>query len=88
MALRGKLGFIGGGRMGEALIQGLLKSGLITAEDILATDPVADRRVYLADTYGVILYQEQVLRIAHQLAGLSLADADLLLLSVTVSTAL
>ena len=32
----------------------------------------------LADTYGVILYQEQVLRIAHELAGLSLADADLL----------
>jgi DNA polymerase III alpha subunit len=30
----------------------------------------------LADTYGVILYQEQVLRIAHLLAGLSLADAD------------
>jgi DNA-directed DNA polymerase III PolC len=32
----------------------------------------------LDDTYGVILYQEQVLRIAHQLAGLTLADADLL----------
>ena len=32
----------------------------------------------LEDTYGVILYQEQVLRIAHQLAGLNLADADLL----------
>lgn len=32
----------------------------------------------LADTYGVILYQEQVLRIAHELAGLSLVDADLL----------
>ncbi|NMB68452.1 MAG: DNA polymerase III subunit alpha [Chloroflexi bacterium] len=32
----------------------------------------------LADTYGVILYQEQVLRIANQLAGLSLAEADLL----------
>jgi DNA-directed DNA polymerase III PolC len=32
----------------------------------------------LADTHGVILYQEQVLRIAHDLAGLSLADADLL----------
>jgi DNA polymerase-3 subunit alpha len=32
----------------------------------------------LQDTYGVILYQEQVLRIAHDLAGLSLADADLL----------
>ncbi len=32
----------------------------------------------LADTYGVILYQEQVLRIASGLAGLSLAEADLL----------
>lgn len=32
----------------------------------------------LADTYGIILYQEQVLKIAHDLAGLSLADADLL----------
>lgn len=32
----------------------------------------------LEDTYGVILYQEQVLRIANQLAGLSLAEADLL----------
>jgi DNA polymerase-3 subunit alpha len=35
-------------------------------------------RPLLDDTYGVILYQEQVLRIAHELAGLSLADADLL----------
>jgi DNA polymerase III alpha subunit len=32
----------------------------------------------LADTHGVILYQEQVLRLAHALAGLSLAEADLL----------
>lgn len=32
----------------------------------------------LEDTCGVILYQEQVLRIANELAGLSLADADLL----------
>lgn len=32
----------------------------------------------LRDTYGVILYQEQVLRIAHELAGLSLVEADLL----------
>ncbi len=32
----------------------------------------------LAESYGVILYQEQVLRIAHELGGLSLADADLL----------
>lgn len=32
----------------------------------------------LEESYGVILYQEQVLRIAHEVGGLSLADADLL----------
>jgi DNA polymerase-3 subunit alpha len=32
----------------------------------------------LADTYGLIVYQEQVMQIAHLLAGYSLARADLL----------
>ncbi len=32
----------------------------------------------LENTFGVILYQEQVLRIAHELGGLSLAQADIL----------
>jgi DNA polymerase-3 subunit alpha len=32
----------------------------------------------LDETFGVILYQEQVLRIAHELAGFSLVEADLL----------
>jgi DNA polymerase-3 subunit alpha len=32
----------------------------------------------LADTYGVILYQEQVMRIASDLAGFTLGEADLL----------
>ena len=32
----------------------------------------------LSETLGVILYQEQVLRIAHELGGLSLAEADIL----------
>jgi DNA polymerase-3 subunit alpha len=32
----------------------------------------------LNDTYGVILYQEQVMRIASELAGFSLGEADLL----------
>jgi len=35
-------------------------------------------KTLLEETYGVILYQEQVLRIAHELAGLDLAEADLL----------
>ena len=53
MALSGKLGFIGGGRMGEALIQGILKSGIIAAADMLVADPVAERRAYLEASYGV-----------------------------------
>lgn len=32
----------------------------------------------LAETYGLILYQEQVMAIAHRLGGLSLGEADLL----------
>ena len=32
----------------------------------------------LEDTYGVITYQEQVMQIAHRLAGFSLAEADVL----------
>lgn len=32
----------------------------------------------LQDTYGVILYQEQVMRISNELAGFSLGEADLL----------
>ena len=32
----------------------------------------------LADTYGVMIYQEDVIKVAHHLAGLSLGEADLL----------
>lgn len=56
MVLEGKLGFIGGGRMGEALIQGVLKGGVSVPGNILVTDPVASRRTYLADIYGVSTY--------------------------------
>jgi DNA polymerase-3 subunit alpha len=48
----------------------------------LGQEPVVHLHPALAplldETHGVILYQEQVLQIAHELAGLSLADADLL----------
>ena len=33
---------------------------------------------YLGETYGVMIYQEDVIKIAHHIAGLSLEDADLL----------
>ena len=37
-----------------------------------------DLREILAETYGVIIYQEQVMGIANRLAGMSMADADIL----------
>ncbi len=39
----------------------------------------------LEETFGVIIYQEQVLRVAHLVAGLSLAQADLLRRAMTKS---
>ncbi len=35
-----------------------------------------DLQPILAETFGVILFQEQVLEVAHKFAGMSLADAD------------
>jgi DNA-directed DNA polymerase III PolC len=40
------------------------------------TYPHQDLKPILAETYGVILFQEQVLRIAHVFAGLSYGEAD------------
>lgn len=38
--------------------------------------PALDR--ILKDTYGIIIYQEQILKIAHEIAGLDMGEADLL----------
>lgn len=40
--------------------------------------PLPELEPILANTYGVITYQEQVMRIAQTLAGISLAEADVL----------
>ncbi len=45
-------------------------------EDILYPHPLLEQ--VLAETYGVIVYQEQVMQAAQILAGYSLGDADLL----------
>jgi pyrroline-5-carboxylate reductase len=54
MSVKGrKVGFIGAGNMGEALIKGLVESNLVAAERILITDVRADRIHELAKQYGV-----------------------------------
>ena len=49
----GKIGIVGGGQMGEALMRGVLQSGLISSENITVSEPDESRANYLADTYAV-----------------------------------
>lgn len=42
------------------------------------TYPHPDLEHILAETYGVLIYQEQIMQIAHQIAGYSLGQADIL----------
>jgi DNA polymerase III alpha subunit len=39
---------------------------------------VPEMEKYLGDTYGVMIYQEDVIKVAHHVAGLTLEEADLL----------
>ena len=54
MSLKGKrVGFVGGGNMGEALIRGLLGTNLVPTDLLAATDARADRAAQLAKQYGI-----------------------------------
>ena len=53
MKIDGKICFLGGGRMAEALINGILKAGLVTATQVVAVDLAGDRRKLLADKFGI-----------------------------------
>jgi pyrroline-5-carboxylate reductase len=47
------LGIIGGGNMGEALIAGIIQSGLLSPTEILFFEPRSDRRKYLREKFRV-----------------------------------
>ena len=51
--LSARLGIIGGGVMGEALLSRLLAQGLYAAQEVLVGEPSAERRQALADQYGI-----------------------------------
>ena len=48
-----KIGFLGAGNMAEALIRGLLKTGLVPPEAIFASDVRLDRLEELGKLYGI-----------------------------------
>jgi pyrroline-5-carboxylate reductase len=74
MSVKGKtVGFIGGGNMGEALIRGLLASGLVPPERILAADVRVERLEALARQQGIRTLADN---------GRLAAEADVLILAV------
>ncbi|XOF32641.1 MAG: pyrroline-5-carboxylate reductase [Candidatus Electrothrix sp. YB6] len=48
-----RIGMVGGGQMGEALIRGMIESGRTAGENITVVEPINRRREYLAATYQV-----------------------------------
>src|SRR3990172_67828 len=55
-----KLGLIGGGVMGEAIIAGVLNKGVARPDDIAACDIASARREHLTKTYGVRVSEDAV----------------------------
>ncbi len=47
------IGLVGGGQMGEALINGILKADLVAAGNVLVAEPDQARQQYLSEKYGV-----------------------------------
>jgi pyrroline-5-carboxylate reductase len=56
-----KIGFLGGGNIGEAMIRGLVKTGLIPPEDLFVTDVRLDRLAELGRLYGLHTLSDNVL---------------------------
>lgn len=53
MLSNGKLGFIGCGKMGEAMVRGILHHGLVEPTDIIAATPRDNRRAELAERFAI-----------------------------------
>jgi pyrroline-5-carboxylate reductase len=61
MSLKGKrVGFLGGGNMGEALIRGLLGANLVPADLLFATDVRAERTAELGKRFGITAHADNV----------------------------
>lgn len=59
------IGLIGAGNMAEAIIRGIITSGLYTAENIMASDVRPDRLAYIAEEYGIQTTQDNLELVAH-----------------------
>jgi pyrroline-5-carboxylate reductase len=55
-----RLVLIGGGRMGEALLSGLIRSGWAPATDLAVVEPVANRRAVLQEQFPDLLVSDSL----------------------------
>ena len=82
------IGFIGGGQMGEALIRGIIQSGLYNADSIFVAEPNSERCDYMTSTYTINGFDNSdplwekcdtiVLSVKPQIMGIVLAAAKAL----------
>lgn len=56
--LKEKIGFIGGGKMGEALINGILRAGLSSSDKIMVSDVDKKRLQILEKEAGIKTTQD------------------------------
>lgn len=72
-----RLAVIGGGKMGEAIISGIVGSQAISADSIYVVEPTSERGITLAETYGITALQS-----CAQLDTLDLGREDLVIMAV------
>lgn len=53
MAVTEKIGMVGGGQMGEALLRGMIEAGLVTSSQLMLAEPDSDRRAYMEAKYCI-----------------------------------
>ena len=58
MNYRDSIGFVGGGNMAEALLGGIIRSGIVPPEKILVSEPALQRRSLLKLHYGIIVTED------------------------------
>jgi len=63
--MRKPLGIIGGGNVGEALIAGVIQSGLFSPEEVRFSEPRPDRRDYLREKYQAPAAKSNLDLVAH-----------------------
>jgi pyrroline-5-carboxylate reductase len=73
MLKQARIAFIGGGAMGEAMINGLVAGNLVQGKQIFASDPIRAKREQIERQYGVQVTDDN----AH-----AVVDADVVILAV------